>query len=267
MRFEVAAQSQSGEPRTLGSAKATRQINAQALCKAKVFEFVEEDVGKAEEERQDDREAEKLLVASALRGDKNAYRALVERYQQRVFYVAFEITRSREDAEDVAQETFVKAYLSLKDFKGESSFYTWLYRIAFNMAIDVRRKTGRRGGQAVELDERHVGATVETMSAPGPAPDVALQNQQEMQHLARALNELSEEHRIVMTLREIDGLSYEEIADVLGISKGTVMSRLHYARKRLQSVLAQHGIGSGEEQTGGLSENMILNRKGKEVLL
>ncbi|MBX7145635.1 MAG: sigma-70 family RNA polymerase sigma factor [Oligoflexia bacterium] len=266
MSVEAVEGRDAGIARSEVALRQTRTLIQQDKCNSVVYKVVGEEVGIAEE-RADDRQAEKLWIESALRGDKNAYRALVERYQQRVFCVALEITRSREDAEDVAQETFVKAYLSLKDFKGESSFYTWLYRIAFNMAVDVKRKIGRRGGQAVEFDERQVGTTVETMGSSAPTPDVALQNREELKQLASALRDLSEEHRIVMTLREIDGLSYDEIADVLGISKGTVMSRLHYARKRLQSALMQQGVSGSEDESGARSESMILNAKGKEVLL
>ncbi len=185
------------------------------------------------------------LVAKASSGDKDAYRLLVEKYQQRVFAIAFDVVRSREDAEDIAQESFVKAYLSLPDFKGESSFYTWLYRIAYNMAIDFKRRIVRRGGAPVEFDEARVDAVAEgggAMQNRFGSPQELMLRKEESQQIQKVLTEISPEHRTVITLREIEGLSYEEIADVVGVSKGTVMSRLHYARKHLQQGLQALGM-------------------------
>jgi RNA polymerase sigma-70 factor, ECF subfamily len=198
------------------------------------------------------------LVASATRGDTEAYRVLVERYQSRVFAIAFEIVKSREDAEDIAQESFVKAYFSLGSFKGDSSFFTWLYRIVHNMAFDVRRKLLRRGGATLEYDEVKVaqgeGTQISSGVSMGKAiigPQEAVLNRETATLLQKALAEISEEHRSVVVLREIDGLSYDEIAKVTGVSKGTVMSRLFYARKKLQQVL--HEYAPAEASTAGNS--------------
>lgn len=205
-----------------------------------------------------EREAEARLIEAVQRGDRDAYRDLVDRYRRRVVALALEVTRSSEDAEDVAQETFVKAFLSLKDFKGQSSFYTWIYRIALNMAIDVRRKVARQGGKALEFDERvALGASDLKLAE---EPDKTLERKQDAQVLEAALQELSEEHRIVLTLRELDGLSYDEIADVVGISKGTVMSRLHYARKRVQTSLAERGVGTEYAVQSAPAEPVDVNR-------
>lgn len=183
-------------------------------------------------------EVESELVSRAAGGDKEAYRLLVEKYQRRLFTLAFEIVRSREDAEDIVQESFVKAFLSLPEFRNQSGFFTWVYRIAYNLAIDFKRRTSRRGGETVEYDERtHVGGVFDQMAGQIDAPDQALLRRQQGQKIEFALQEISPEHRAVIVLREIDGLAYEEIADTLQISKGTVMSRLHYARKRLQRAL------------------------------
>ncbi|MBN8550364.1 MAG: sigma-70 family RNA polymerase sigma factor [Deltaproteobacteria bacterium] len=191
------------------------------------------------------------LVAKASAGDKESYRVLVEKYQQRVFAIAFDVVRSREDAEDIAQESFVKAYLSLPEFKGESSFYTWLYRIAYNMAIDFRRRTVRRGGAPVEFDETRADVVAEASGSVQNrfgSPQELMLRKEESQQIQKVLTEISPEHRAVITLREIEGLSYEEIADVVGVSKGTVMSRLHYARKHLQQGLQALGMrGSGKQ--------------------
>jgi RNA polymerase sigma-70 factor, ECF subfamily len=193
------------------------------------------------------------LVRMTLEGDKEAYRALVERYQGRLFTTALDIVKTREDAEDVVQETFVKAFLSLAQFRGQSSFYTWLYRICFNMAIDIRRKAGRRGGTHLEFKE-HLGVNRSAVDdgaretgGPGvghhtqrvEGPHDALARKELGRKIQEVLSKLSEEHRAVIVLREVDGLDYEEIAKAIGAPKGTVMSRLFYARKALQKALEE----------------------------
>lgn len=195
------------------------------------------------------------LIKLVQAGDKEAYRSLVERYQERVYGLAFEILKSREDAEDVAQESFVKAYLSITEFKGESSFYTWLYRIVYNMAIDFKRKIARRGGEKAEFDET-VAYDADGILGRVEGPQEQILRQEQRHQIRAALDSISEEHRVVITLREVDGLSYEEIAKVTGISRGTVMSRLHYARKKVQSVLIH--LSSGEAGgTGGNKGNTV----------
>jgi len=208
------------------------------------------------------------LVAKSQKGDKEAYRLLVERYQPRVQAIAFEVVKSREDAEDIAQESFVKAYLSLPGFKGESSFYTWLYRITYNMAVDYRRKLSRRGGTHLEFKESvsvnvSGGPNSDKGSLDGPTPvfpssvegpQDALVRKETAKKLSSAFAELSEEHRAVMMLREVDGLNYEEISRVVGIPKGTVMSRLHYARKTLQKALGEYAPANFEELPDDVAE-------------
>lgn len=186
---------------------------------------------------------DEALVELAQRGDRDAFRVLVERYQDRVCAIAYGVIRNREDARDIAQEAFVKAYLGLKNFSGNSSFYTWLYRITVNMAIDFRRKKGRRGGEHLELKPELItdSSASEAMdSFTGSAPQSAeriIERKQLRGKIGKAMESLSEPHRAVVTLREIDGMSYDEIAQVIGVTKGTVMSRLHYARKALQELL------------------------------
>jgi RNA polymerase sigma-70 factor (ECF subfamily) len=207
---------------------------------------------------------DETLVSKTLAGDKEAYRLLVERYQNRLLTMVTDILKSREDAEDAVQESFVKAFLSLRNFKGQSSFYTWLYRIAYNMAIDVRRKSGRRGGTHVEYKEavgvNKVGTAdgEATKSITGAAehlqniegPHAALVRKETGHRLQQVLGDLSEEHRAVIMLREVDGLNYDEIAHAVGVPRGTVMSRLHYARKALQSALRDfvHPTGATVEE-------------------
>ena len=188
-----------------------------------------------------------VLVTRARGGDKEAYRLLVEKYQGRVFAIAFEIVKNRQDAEDIAQESFVKAYLSLGSFKGESSFFTWLYRIVHNMALDVRRKLIRRGGETLEYDDIKASRGTDAAAAVGvssgtviPGPQEVMMEREKAAVIQKALKEISDEHRSVVVLREVDGLSYDEIAKAIGVSKGTVMSRLFYARKKLQEALREY---------------------------
>lgn len=184
--------------------------------------------------------AEMALVERAASGDKDAYRILVEKYQNRAYSLVLSIVGGREDAEDIVQESFVKAYISLKNFRGESSFYTWIYRVAYNMAIDFRRRVSRRNGVVTEprLNDQNESVQVEGVAQDGD-PEKSAERKQLAATLDEAMAQLSEEHRAVIVLREIEGMSYAEIADVLGVSQGTVMSRIHYAKKHLQKALKE----------------------------
>lgn len=226
-------------------------------------------------DRADLTERDDVLVARSTNGDKEAYRQLVEKYQSKVLGLAYEVVRNREDAEDIAQETFVKAFLSLGGFKGQSSFYTWLYRIAYNMSVDFKRKLNRRGGLHVEFkdtlrsssgrsdSELGTESLQDSIAASAEGPQDALIRKETAAKLRDVFKELSDEHRTVMSLREIDGLSYEEIAEITGIPKGTVMSRLHYARKTMQKSLAEFappgGPVSDTETDSGTVGNETVN--------
>ncbi len=187
------------------------------------------------EERADDRH----LVEQATRGDREAFGSLVRRHQDRAFNVAYQVVRNRDDALDVAQDAFVKAFASLSSFKGDASFSTWLHRIVVNLAIDCLRR--RRRGDPTTYDDRL--AVPEEAGASQAAPDTpetALESRQVRSLLARGIQALPPAHRAVLVLREIEGLSYEEIARAVGCSLGTVMSRLFYARRKLQKVLGSN---------------------------
>ena len=182
--------------------------------------------------------SDRELVRESRRGDREAFRELVERYQRKVFSVALGMVQNREDALELTQETFVKAYENLRKFKGESSFYTWLYRIVVNLAIDYRRRDRRQA--TVGLSERPAGG--EELETLLPAAELSDPYQQARAHelgarIAAAIDELTPDHKAVILLREVEGLSYEDISRIMQCSKGTVMSRLHYARKKLQSKL------------------------------
>ena len=182
--------------------------------------------------------SDRELVRESRDGDREAFRELVERYQRRILSVATGMVRNRDDALELTQETFVKAFENLGKFKGESSFYTWLYRIVVNLAIDSRRKDRRQ--PTISLADRPSGG--EDLEA--NLPDQELSNPYEKtrareigRRVNEAIEELTPDHKAVILLREVEGLSYEDISRVMQCSKGTVMSRLHYARKKLQDKL------------------------------
>jgi len=163
----------------------------------------------------------------------------VERYQRKIAALAIGMLRNREDALDVVQETFTKAFQSLDRFKGDSSFYTWVYRIAVNLSIDHQRRDAKMPQVPLEPADRSVDSE-QDLPAFMPESDERddpfrqTSDTEVREQLAAAINELTPEHRAVILLREVDGLSYEEISHVMDCPKGTVMSRLHYARRQLQ---------------------------------
>lgn len=186
-------------------------------------------------------DADGKLVSAVLAGDATAYRGLVERYQGRVYSVVYGMIRNREDATDLTQETFVRAYQNLRSFRTESSFYTWIYRIAMNAVIDHTRRMKKRTHDA--LDEEVVVRDAGGVMSEGhhrDSPGKNLERKELHGKLLAALETLPEDQRQAIVLREVDGLSYKEIAEVMGIPEGTVMSRLFYARKKLQTALAEH---------------------------
>jgi RNA polymerase sigma-70 factor (ECF subfamily) len=197
------------------------------------------------------------LVARARQGDRDAYRVLVERYQRRVFHLAFSLLRNREDAADVSQEAFVKVFVHLNSFKGDSSFATWLFRIANNLAIDLIRR--RASSSQVEFEE-DATATVEGHELHGTGIAALLDANPQRQTLRRELGEkleealaqLPEKHRAILILREVEGLSYEQIAEALEVPPGTVMSRLFHARAKMQKLLSDYM--AMEDRKGGVNE-------------
>jgi RNA polymerase sigma-70 factor (ECF subfamily) len=186
---------------------------------------------------------------------------LVERYQGRAYRLALRVLHDEEQARDAVQEAFLKAYVNLGRFEERSSFYTWLYRLVMNLCLDMRRR--ERSAQVVETTEP---ADLDWLGAPEarPAgedafraheegPEAAFGRGEMREALARAIAELPEAARETLVLREVEGLSYAEIAASLGIPKGTVMSRLHYARRRIQEWLRRAGVveSAPMERRGG----------------
>jgi RNA polymerase sigma-70 factor (ECF subfamily) len=184
-------------------------------------------------------EDDRNLVDRAKQGEHEAFATLVRRHQDRAFNLAYQMVRNREDALDISQEAFARAYTSLPTFKGEASFSTWLHRIVVNLAIDsLRRK--RVTGTASYDDTRAVPGEREAEPSTPDDPATALESKQVRALLARGIAQLPPAQQAVLVLREIEGMTYEEISQVVGCSLGTVMSRLFYARRRLQQVLKKH---------------------------
>jgi RNA polymerase sigma-70 factor, ECF subfamily len=181
--------------------------------------------------RQDGDEAE--LIERSRKGDSAAFGVLVERYHRLVVGVALAVVHNQDDAIELAQETFVRAYENLSKFESRSSFSTWLYRIAANLAIDFWRREGRHVVLRGEDAETEIGKLPTTHG--DSFKEVS--RSELSSRLKQALEELTPEHRAVILLREVEGMSYDEISDVLQCPRGTVMSRLHYARTHLRNIL------------------------------
>ena len=177
------------------------------------------------------------LIARAQKGDRRAFEILIERYHKRVYSVALGMVSDPESALDVSQEAFVKAYQSIGGFKGKSNFYTWIYRIAVNCSIDYLRREKKERALGYDDEIRIEDEAQEGMSQELPSPDSTIRRSELKDAILKAIETLPEEQRAAILLREIQGLSYKEIAEVLQCSKGTVMSRLHYARQKLQKKL------------------------------
>jgi len=184
---------------------------------------------------------EKILVDRARRGDLQAYDELVKRYQERIYATVYHMTSNHEDANDLAQESFVKAFQALKSFKGGSSFYTWLYRIAVNKTINFLKQRKNRQHMSlndIDFNAEHDPDLVALISDKTPRRDAGLAELQEKLNVA--LLKLSESHRMAVVLHDVQGLSHEEIAKIMQCNIGTVRSRLFYARQQLQALLADY---------------------------
>ena len=179
------------------------------------------------------------LVARAQSGDTSAFNELVTRYRSRAFSMIYNMVRNEQDAWDLAQDGFLKAWKSIGKFRGQSSFYTWLYRILMNVTIDALRKKQVAGGtefdDQIGLDNIAPGAATAPKSEMEPAARIS--DREIRERIDAAIARLSPEHRTAIVMREIDGLEYSEIAEQMNCSIGTVMSRLFYARKKLQALL------------------------------
>ncbi|MDF7826312.1 sigma-70 family RNA polymerase sigma factor [Pontiellaceae bacterium B12227] len=193
-----------------------------------------------EEEVVDDGPSDDELVLKSQQGDVHAFDVLVERYHQKIYGLTYNMTSNREDAEDLTQEIFVKAFEALPRFKGKSSFYTWLYRIGVNKTINYRKKRNRKRAlsldsfdQDIKLDDAYHDLTAKG----SPLRSISLSELQKK--LNEALQGLSEKHRTVVVLHDMQGIPHDEIAKMVGASVGTVRSRLFYARRQMQNELSE----------------------------
>jgi RNA polymerase sigma-70 factor (ECF subfamily) len=185
--------------------------------------------------------AEIELVKRARRGDLIAYDDLVRRYQERIYATIYHMTSNHEDANDLAQEAFIKAFQALRSFKGGSSFYTWVYRIAVNKTLNFlkqRKQKTQMSLDDLDFNAEHDPDLVALISDKTPRREVDLAELQE--ELNVAMQKLSEPHRLVVTLHDVQGLSHEEIAKIMDCNIGTVRSRLFYARQQLQAYLSDY---------------------------
>ena len=181
------------------------------------------------------------LVRRAQSEDMRAYDLLVRRYQERIYATVYHMTSNHDDANDLAQETFIKAFRALKTFKGDSSFYTWIYRIAVNKTINFLKQRKNRvqiSLNDVDFNAEHDPDLVALTSERTPRRDLNLSELQEK--LNEAMLKLSEHHRMVVTLHDVQGLSHEEIGKIMDCNVGTVRSRLFYARQQLQAYLSDY---------------------------
>jgi RNA polymerase sigma factor (sigma-70 family) len=185
---------------------------------------------------------DRQLVRLAQEGDLSAFDELIRRYQERVYATIYHMTSNHEDANDLTQETFVKAYKALSSFKGDSGFFTWVYRIAVNKTINfLKQKKNRHNGFSLndlDFNAEHDPDLVALVSDKNPRRDMGLAELQEK--LNDAMQKLSDVHRLVVTLHDIQGLSHEEIGKIMDCNPGTVRSRLFYARQQLQGSLADY---------------------------
>lgn len=181
------------------------------------------------------------LVKRCQAGDTRAFDALVTKYRNRIYSMAYHIIQNETEAWDISQEAFIKAWRAMGSFKSDATFYTWLYRITHNVCYDwMRKKKFESDGEFDDSEKEHrVAAGAEAVPRGAPRPDQAMKNAELKVQIDWAISQLSADHRQIILLKEMDGLSYQEIADVMKCSLGTVMSRLFYARKKLQELLKE----------------------------
>jgi RNA polymerase sigma-70 factor (ECF subfamily) len=175
------------------------------------------------------------LIADCLQGRTAAFGELVRRYQDRLYHCVYRLVDNAEDAQDVVQDAFLNAYQSLDRFKGDSQFFTWLYRIAFNTSISLKRK--QRVVLALKTSRTGSGASEPLDPSESSRPDYPLEKADQERRVQRALNRLSPEHRAVLILKDMEGQKYEAMAEILQVPVGTVRSRLHRARLELRKLL------------------------------
>ena len=200
------------------------------------------------------REDELKIIRRVLDGDANAFEALVLEHQKNVYNLSLKMLGNPEDAMDASQETFLRAYRSLGSFQGDSRFSVWLYRMTSNVCIDLLRKRKRRAEVSMTVTNEDDEESELEIPDERFSPDAALDKAERVRAVREGLRKLPEEYRRILTLREIGGLSYEELADALELELGTVKSKLFRARKKLCSLLLESGNFSGADASKGRKE-------------
>ncbi len=192
--------------------------------------------------RREEAESDRLLVQRVQAGELACYDEIMERYRRRIWGVIYHMTANREDAADLTQDVFLKAFQAINRFLGQSTFFTWLYRIAVNATLNHLQKARLRRFFSLEKirDEEGVASLLDRLPDPSAGSDRAACLSELQQKLNEAMQKLSIKHRTVVTLHEIDGLSHDEIAAITSTSVGTVRSRLHYAKQQLQADLKEY---------------------------
>lgn len=207
---------------------------------------------------------DRRLIADCLGGKRDAFGELVSRYQTRLYNAALRLVHSPDDAADVVQDAFLSAYQALHTFKGDAEFFTWLYRITFNAAISLKRK--KRPVISLDANSQDSGFGPDDQSE-YVKPGAALERSEDERKLSAAIAKLSPEHREVLLMKDIDGLKYEDIAEVLGVPIGTIRSRLHRARLELRDLLVPLEEREEREERGTPtdSDTPLGDHSGSEV--
>lgn len=189
------------------------------------------------------------LVAAAKAGDGRAFAALVARYRKRIFALALHITRSASEADDIAQDVFLKAYRALPEFEGRSQFFTWVYRMTVNRSLNVRRDRARRGEDVVDDPRLELAIAVDGRADPSREAEL----RQQYARLLRALDALPVDMRTTVILVSLQGLSHGEVAVVQKVSEGTIAWRMHEARRRLHEAMTPEKIARRRELSADLA--------------
>lgn len=183
---------------------------------------------------------EKALVDKSIRGDVEAFETLIRSHQKKVYNIALRMTKNPDDAQELSQDTFIRAFTAIKKFRGDSSFSTWLYRIAMNVCTDFLRKRGK--AVVVSMEQGAAGnendQTIQ-LADDGPSPDELSEKRQLKDLVRQAMDSLSAEHRQVLVLRDLMDLTYKDIANTLNLSEGTIKSRINRAREGLKQIISQ----------------------------
>jgi len=191
------------------------------------------------------------MISRCQQGDQEALREIYDKYHKKVYRIAYGVVRQREDALDIVQEVFIKLFRSIKNFQGRSHFYTYLYRMVMNTAIDHARKSGKKF--ASSLDEE---GSFEPSNGAEKGPERVFLQKELEERVKRAMDKLPAEQKAALIFRDMEGLSYQEMAEAMGCSIGTVMSRLHYGRKKMQELLKDYVMLHGQSRRGQNSSRL-----------